>query len=227
MNARSERRRTTKEWEELESRVEDPTPYLGDRERLHRDYYPPRPPEPHAAQALVAPIPPLKESTNRPSWKSWPSGRGGGSGSVPIATTDCLISFKGSSGAWPGVALLVIGRLRSRRAGSRFGAGDRLQSVFEPRRKCVVSQLAPGHVRHGVGDDQILDRQPIAASDRQQFHEVQSRALVPVDEAVIGNDAVDQSGRLLVDARVVAVVGAGDRRLDRRTVENPGCAACQ
>ncbi|MXX71151.1 MAG: hypothetical protein F4205_11605 [Gemmatimonadetes bacterium] len=28
------------EWEALESRVEDPTPYHGDQERLHRDYYP-------------------------------------------------------------------------------------------------------------------------------------------------------------------------------------------
>ena len=28
------------EWEALESRVEDPTPYLSDTERLHRDYYP-------------------------------------------------------------------------------------------------------------------------------------------------------------------------------------------
>lgn len=28
------------EWEELESRVEDPIPYLGDTERLNRDYYP-------------------------------------------------------------------------------------------------------------------------------------------------------------------------------------------
>lgn len=28
------------EWEALESRVEDPRPYLGDVERLHRDYYP-------------------------------------------------------------------------------------------------------------------------------------------------------------------------------------------
>ena len=27
-------------WEALESRVEDPIPYLGDPERLHRDYYP-------------------------------------------------------------------------------------------------------------------------------------------------------------------------------------------
>ena len=152
---------------------------------------------------------------------------GGGSSSVPIATTDFLISYKGSSGARPGVALLAIGRLRSRRGGSRFGAGDRLQSFFEPRRKCIVSQLAPGHVRHGIGDVQILDRQPIAASDCQQFHEVESRTLVPIHEAVIGNDAVDQSGRFLVNARVVAVVGAGDCRLDRRTVENPGCAACQ
>jgi len=29
-----------REWEELESRVEDPIPYLGNMERLHRDYYP-------------------------------------------------------------------------------------------------------------------------------------------------------------------------------------------
>ena len=29
-----------REWEELESRVEDPIPYLGDMERLYRDYYP-------------------------------------------------------------------------------------------------------------------------------------------------------------------------------------------
>ena len=29
-----------REWEKLESRVEDPIPYLGDMERLHRDYYP-------------------------------------------------------------------------------------------------------------------------------------------------------------------------------------------
>ena len=29
-----------RKWEELESRVEDPTPYLSDTERLHRDYYP-------------------------------------------------------------------------------------------------------------------------------------------------------------------------------------------
>ena len=28
------------EWEALESRVEDPNPYLSDTERLHRDYYP-------------------------------------------------------------------------------------------------------------------------------------------------------------------------------------------
>ena len=28
------------EWEALESRVEDPIPYLSDMERLHRDYYP-------------------------------------------------------------------------------------------------------------------------------------------------------------------------------------------
>ena len=28
------------EWEALESRVEDPIPYLGDPARLHRDYYP-------------------------------------------------------------------------------------------------------------------------------------------------------------------------------------------
>ena len=28
------------EWKALESRVEDPTPYLSDMERLHRDYYP-------------------------------------------------------------------------------------------------------------------------------------------------------------------------------------------
>ncbi len=28
------------EWEALEARVEDPTPYIGDSERLHRDYYP-------------------------------------------------------------------------------------------------------------------------------------------------------------------------------------------
>ena len=37
---------------------------------------------------------------------------GGESGTVPIATTDCLIFFKGSSGARATVALLVIGRLR-------------------------------------------------------------------------------------------------------------------
>ena len=29
-----------REWEELESRVEDPLPFFGDMERLHRDYYP-------------------------------------------------------------------------------------------------------------------------------------------------------------------------------------------
>ncbi len=29
-----------REWEELESRVEDPIPYLSNMERLHRDYYP-------------------------------------------------------------------------------------------------------------------------------------------------------------------------------------------
>ena len=38
----------------------------------------------------------------------------------------------------------VRGLLELRRVDSRFGAGDRLQSFFEPRRKCVASQLAPG-----------------------------------------------------------------------------------
>ena len=127
----------------------------------------------------------------------------------------------------PGAALLVIRRPGSPSGGSQSGAGDRLQSSFEPRRKCIVTQLAARHVRHGVGDIQILHRQPIAASDSQQLHEIEGRALVPVHEAVIGNDAVDQSGRLLVNALVVTVVGARDRRLDRRTVENSGGAACQ
>lgn len=146
---------------------------------------------------------------------------------VPMATTDCLIYSRGSSGSCPGVALLVIGRLGFQSGGSRFGAGDRLQSFFKPRRKSVVTQFAPCHGCHGVGDDQILDRQPKATSHRQQFREVESSALVPVHKAVIGHDAVYQGGRLLVDADVVTVLGRGDRRLDRRTVQNAWGTASQ
>ncbi len=107
----------------------------------------------------------------------------------------------------------------------RFGAGDRLQSSFEPRRKFFVIQISPGHSGHDVCQDEILLRQSIPASDRQQFHQVNSRALVAVHEPVIGNDAVDQSRRFLVDARMVSVIGTGDRRFDGRTVEDSRGAA--
>lgn len=91
-----------------------------------------------------------------------------------------------------------------------FGPGERLQSCLEPSGKFVVSQLATGDGRHDVRDNQILHGQPVSASDRQQFHEVESRALVPVHKAVIGDDAVDEGGRLLVNTRVVAMIGPGD-----------------
>ena len=71
-----------------------------------------------------------------------------------------------------------------------FGAGARLQSCLEPRGEFVVSQLATGDGRHDVRDNQILRGQPVPASDCQQFHEVESRALVPVHKAVIGDDVV-------------------------------------
>lgn len=78
----------------------------------------------------------------------------------------------------------------------------RLQSRLEPRGESFVSQLSAGHSRHDVRDNQILHGQPVPASDSQQFHEVESRALVPIDKPVIGDDGVDESGRLVVDAGV-------------------------
>ena len=68
--------------------------------------------------------------------------------------------------------------------------------------------------RDGVGQNQTLHHQSIPASDYQQLHQVESRALVAVHEAVIGNNAVHQSRRLLVEALMVAVIGPDERGLD-------------
>ena len=134
-----------------------------------------------------------------------------------MATPDCLVGRNESSGVRPSVALWAICRLGS---GTRSGVGDRLQSCLEPRRKFFVSDFSTGHSRHDVCQHQIVHRQPIPASDNQQFHQVDGRPLVAVHKAVIGDDGVDQSGRLLVDTRVVAVVGPDDRGLDGRAVED-------
>ncbi len=62
---------------------------------------------------------------------------------------------------------------------------------------------------------------------RQYLLPNRRRPLVTVHEAVIGNDAVDQSRHFLMYARVVAVIGPCDRGLDDRTVEDSSKAAKQ
>lgn len=85
--------------------------------------------------------------------------------------------------------------------------GDRFHAFFELHGEFLVSRLSTGHNRHGVCQDQILHSQPIPASYGQQFHEADGRPLVAVHKAVIGDDGVDEGGRLLVDGWVVAVIG--------------------
>lgn len=108
-----------------------------------------------------------------------------------------------------------------------LGPVYRLQSCLEPFGKLVVNELSTGDGRHGVSQQQILHYQPIPTSDDQQFHQVDGRPLVAVHEAVIGNDAVDQSRRFLVESRMVAVIGPCERRLDGRRVEDSWGAARQ
>ena len=91
---------------------------------------------------------------------------------------------------------------------------DGLQSFFEPHGKLVVSDISTGHSRHDICQRQIVDHQSVSASDCEQFHQIDSRALVAVHKAMIRHDAVNQCGRFLVDARVVAVIRPGYRRLD-------------
>ena len=109
----------------------------------------------------------------------------------------------------------------------RFRRGYRLQPSFEPCGKFFVSQLSTGNSCHGVSQKQILYRQLIPASDCQQLHQVDSRALVAVHEAVIGNDAVDQSRRLLMEAPMIAVIGSGERGLNGRPVKDSWGAASE
>lgn len=108
-----------------------------------------------------------------------------------------------------------------------FGPVYRLQSCLEPWGKFFVCELSTGNSRHGVSQRQILHYQPIPAPDNQQLHQVDGRALVAVHEAVIGNDAVDQSRRLLVESGMVAVVGPGERGLDGWLVEDSRGSARQ
>ena len=94
------------------------------------------------------------------------------------------------------------------------------QAPPEPVRKIVRAQFTPRNVDQHLDDDLVALLQRVSASSGQQLDKIERRALVAVRESVIGDHAVDQCRRLLVNQAVVPVIGTSQRRLYRGRVED-------
>ena len=99
------------------------------------------------------------------------------------------------------------------------------QPYPEPVGQLLVPRLSTGDADHYLHDRHVVLDELVAASFDQQFDKIQRRTLVPVHEAVAGDDPVKQSGSLLMDESMVAVIRARDSRPDRILAENARTAA--
>lgn len=98
------------------------------------------------------------------------------------------------------------------------------QAFLEPLHKFFAAYFASGYTRNDVCQYQIVFYQAVVAPHRHQFDQIHSRTFVAVYEAVVGYDAVNEGGGLLMNASMIAVIGPRNRRLDCLRTEYPRCA---
>ena len=82
---------------------------------------------------------------------------------------------------------------------------------LEPIDECVVSDGAVGNGEDEIDDSAIVGVQPVAASPEQEFDDIECGALVAVDEAMVGDDPVEERGSFPVNAAMIPVVGPAER----------------
>lgn len=85
------------------------------------------------------------------------------------------------------------------------------QAFLEPLHKFFVTHFASGHTRNDICQYQVVLDQAVVTPHRQQFDQVHGRTFVAVYETVVGNDAVNESGGLLMNASMIDVIRPGNR----------------
>ena len=135
-----------------------------------------------------------------------------------------------SRARWPGTSGTADDASRTRAADPagpsnletvRLSVAGPDQAVPRPVREIFVVQATACDRRDGLRDYLVAFDELIATSLHQQFRQIESRSLVAIRISVIRNDAVHQRGCLLVDVPVIAVVRAGERRLNRMLAYDP------
>jgi len=98
------------------------------------------------------------------------------------------------------------------------------QAPAKPIYQFLIADPAGRGIGDGVRNRFVDLDEFVAASPDHQLHKIQRRSLVSVRKSVIGDNSVNQCGRLLVDRPVVSVVRASESRPDRMLVDDPWSA---
>ncbi|MDE0342377.1 MAG: hypothetical protein OXK82_04265 [Deltaproteobacteria bacterium] len=85
------------------------------------------------------------------------------------------------------------------------------QAFLEPLHKFFVAHFASGHTRNDIRQYQIVFYQAVVTPHSQQFDQVHGRTFVAVYETVVGHDAVNEGGGLLMNASMIAVIRPRNR----------------
>ena len=67
---------------------------------------------------------------------------------------------------------------------------DPHQALFEPVCKFIITSLSLSNARYEISHDHCVFCKLIAASCHQQYNEIQGCTLVPIREAMIGDNAM-------------------------------------